>query len=113
MARLLSVNVGLPREVAWNGKTVRTAVWKLPVKERRMVRSSILTATRKGISLVMVASSARYLFTRWTPTITGSAFWAAMTSVSVSSEKTSPLKDCSTKRFASVIGTALVKRYLK
>ena len=31
MARLLSVNVGLPRDVMWNGKTVRTAVWKSPV----------------------------------------------------------------------------------
>ncbi len=38
MARLLSVNVGLPREVQWNGKTVRTAVWKFPVKGRRMAR---------------------------------------------------------------------------
>src|SRR5215467_5162222 len=38
MARLLSVNVGLPRDVMWNGKTVRTAVWKLPVDGRRMVR---------------------------------------------------------------------------
>jgi ferredoxin-NADP reductase/MOSC domain-containing protein YiiM len=38
MDRLLSVNVGLPREVTWNGKTVRTAVWKLPVEGRRMVR---------------------------------------------------------------------------
>jgi len=38
MARLLSVNVGLPRDVAWNGKTVRTAVWKFPVAGRRMVR---------------------------------------------------------------------------
>ncbi len=38
MARLLSVNIGLPREVTWNGKTVRTAVWKFPVKGRRMVR---------------------------------------------------------------------------
>ncbi len=38
MARLLSLNVGLPREITWNGKTVRTAVWKSPVKERRMVR---------------------------------------------------------------------------
>jgi ferredoxin-NADP reductase/MOSC domain-containing protein YiiM len=38
MARLLSVNVGLPREVQWNGKTVRTAVWKLPVEGRRMAR---------------------------------------------------------------------------
>ena len=38
MPRLLSVNVGLPRDVTWNGKTVRTAVWKSPVTERRMVR---------------------------------------------------------------------------
>jgi ferredoxin-NADP reductase/MOSC domain-containing protein YiiM len=35
---LLSVNVGLPRNVIWNGKTVRTAVWKSPVTGRRMVR---------------------------------------------------------------------------
>jgi ferredoxin-NADP reductase/MOSC domain-containing protein YiiM len=38
MARLLSVNVGLPRDVTWNGKTVQTAVWKSPVTGRRMVR---------------------------------------------------------------------------
>ena len=31
MARLLSVNVGLPRDIAWKGRTVRTAVWKGPV----------------------------------------------------------------------------------
>src|SRR3954466_789224 len=36
--QLLSVNVGLPREVTWQGKTVRTAVWKSPVTGRRMVR---------------------------------------------------------------------------
>jgi MOSC domain-containing protein YiiM len=38
MPRLLSLNVGLPRDVTWNGKTVRTAVWKSPVDGRRMVR---------------------------------------------------------------------------
>src|SRR5208283_44386 len=38
MPRLLSVNVGLPRDVRWNGKTVRTSVWKSPVDGRRMVR---------------------------------------------------------------------------
>jgi ferredoxin-NADP reductase/MOSC domain-containing protein YiiM len=31
MARLLSVNVGLPREVAWSGRVVRTGIWKEPV----------------------------------------------------------------------------------
>src|SRR4051812_11038130 len=36
--RLLSLNVGRPREVAWEGKTVRTAIWKEPVEGPRMVR---------------------------------------------------------------------------
>jgi MOSC domain-containing protein YiiM len=39
MARLLSVNVGLPRDVDWNGKTTRTAVWKSPVEGLLMVRT--------------------------------------------------------------------------
>jgi ferredoxin-NADP reductase/MOSC domain-containing protein YiiM len=38
MARLLSLNVGLPRDFRWNGKTVRTAIWKSPVEGRRTVR---------------------------------------------------------------------------
>ena len=38
MARLLSVNVGRPREIAWRGKTVYTSVWKEPVEGRRLVR---------------------------------------------------------------------------
>ena len=38
MPRLLSVNVGLPRDIAWRGETVRTAIWKEPVQGRRMVR---------------------------------------------------------------------------
>jgi MOSC domain-containing protein YiiM/ferredoxin-NADP reductase len=38
MGRLLSVNVGLPRDVTWQGKTVHTAIWKAPVEGPRMVR---------------------------------------------------------------------------
>jgi MOSC domain-containing protein YiiM len=34
MARLLSVNVGLPRDIAWKGRTVHTAIWKNPVHGR-------------------------------------------------------------------------------
>ena len=37
-ARLLSLNVGGPREVQWQGKTVRTAIWKESVEGPRMVR---------------------------------------------------------------------------
>ena len=34
MARLLSVNVGLPRDVEWRERTVHTAIWKDPVRGR-------------------------------------------------------------------------------
>ncbi|MGA7240628.1 MAG: MOSC and FAD-binding oxidoreductase domain-containing protein [Bryobacteraceae bacterium] len=34
MPRLLSVNVGLPRDIAWRGRTVHTAVWKDAVRGR-------------------------------------------------------------------------------
>jgi ferredoxin-NADP reductase/MOSC domain-containing protein YiiM len=37
-AALLSVNVGLPREVPWEGRTVYTGVWKYPVHGPTMVR---------------------------------------------------------------------------
>jgi MOSC domain-containing protein YiiM len=36
--RLVSVNVGLPRDVVWQERVVRTAVWKAPVDGPRMVR---------------------------------------------------------------------------
>ena len=32
--QLLSVNVGLPRDIQWNGRTVRTGIWKNPVAGR-------------------------------------------------------------------------------
>ncbi|MFF8726828.1 MOSC domain-containing protein [Streptomyces sp. NPDC015171] len=38
MARLLSVNVGMPQDVSWQGRTVRTGAWKTPVHGPRMVR---------------------------------------------------------------------------
>jgi ferredoxin-NADP reductase/MOSC domain-containing protein YiiM len=37
MARLLSVNVGLPRDVSWQAEKVFTSVWKAPVQGRRIV----------------------------------------------------------------------------
>ena len=38
VARLVSVNVGLPRDIDWHGKVVHTGIWKEPVVGRRMVR---------------------------------------------------------------------------
>src|SRR5215470_2854647 len=37
MAQLLSVNVGVPRDIEWKAKTVHTAVWKDAVRDRRKV----------------------------------------------------------------------------
>src|ERR1700678_1799310 len=48
MPRLLSVNVGLPRDVTWNGNTVRTAIWKSPVTGRRMVRKLDIDGDAQG-----------------------------------------------------------------
>ncbi|MEU1625593.1 MOSC and FAD-binding oxidoreductase domain-containing protein [Streptomyces sp. NPDC020096] len=38
MATLLSVNVGLPKDVLWHGRTTHTGIWKQPVTGPRTVR---------------------------------------------------------------------------
>jgi ferredoxin-NADP reductase/MOSC domain-containing protein YiiM len=45
---VISVNVGLPREVQWQGKIVRTAVWKEPVAGRVMARRLNLAGDGQG-----------------------------------------------------------------
>ena len=35
---LLAVNIGLPQDVSWHGRTVHTGIWKTPVAGPRMVR---------------------------------------------------------------------------
>jgi MOSC domain-containing protein YiiM len=37
--KIIKLNVGLPREVIWKGKTVSTGISKEPINERVMVRS--------------------------------------------------------------------------
>src|SRR5262252_2801555 len=48
MARLLSVNVGLPRDIAWKGRTVRTGIWKTPVRGRYRVSRLNLDGDGQG-----------------------------------------------------------------
>jgi ferredoxin-NADP reductase/MOSC domain-containing protein YiiM len=48
MPKLLSLNVGLPRDVTWNGKTVRTAIWKSSVVGRQMVRKLNIVGDGQG-----------------------------------------------------------------
>src|SRR5258705_4460954 len=48
MARLISVNVGLPRDVDWKGRTVHTAIWKDPVLSRWRVGRLNVDGDGKG-----------------------------------------------------------------
>jgi ferredoxin-NADP reductase/MOSC domain-containing protein YiiM len=48
MARLLSVNVGLPRDIAWKGRTVHTGIWKNPVLGRCRARRLNLDGDGQG-----------------------------------------------------------------
>ena len=48
MARLLSVNVGLPRDIDWKGRTVHTAIWKEPLHERCWAGRLNLTGDGQG-----------------------------------------------------------------
>lgn len=48
MARLLSVNVGLPRDIRWNDRTVHTAIWKDPVPGRCRARRLNLDGDGQG-----------------------------------------------------------------
>ena len=45
---IVSVNVGLPRDVAWQGRTVRTGVWKTPVAGRIFARRLNLEGDGQG-----------------------------------------------------------------
>jgi MOSC domain-containing protein YiiM len=46
--RLLSVNVGLPRDVKWNGRIVRTGIFKEPVHGRVVLRKLNLDGDRQA-----------------------------------------------------------------
>ena len=48
MAKLLSVNVGLPQDIQWHGETVHTSVWKYPVQSRCTARRLNLDGDGQG-----------------------------------------------------------------
>ena len=48
MERLISVNVGLPRDVEWKGRRVHTAIWKQPVNGRIAARHLNLDGDGQG-----------------------------------------------------------------
>ncbi|HEX6526791.1 MAG TPA: MOSC domain-containing protein [Streptosporangiaceae bacterium] len=46
--RLVSLNVGMPRDVEWQGRTVRTGTWGKPVPGARMVRRLNIDGDGRG-----------------------------------------------------------------
>src|SRR4051812_45167409 len=48
MGRLISVNVGLPRDIGWQGNTVHTAVWKTSIEGPRRARRLNIDGDRQG-----------------------------------------------------------------
>ena len=46
--KLISVNVGLPREITWHGRTVQTSIWKKPVQGRIHVARLNLDGDRQS-----------------------------------------------------------------
>jgi MOSC domain-containing protein YiiM len=61
--KLISVNVGLPREVSLSGKTVRTSIWKNPVEGRVHVSTLNLDGDQQSdLSVHGGADKAAYLY---------------------------------------------------
>jgi ferredoxin-NADP reductase/MOSC domain-containing protein YiiM/ferredoxin len=47
-ARLVSINIGLPRDITWRGKTVHTGIWKSPAQGRLIVRKLNIDGDGQG-----------------------------------------------------------------
>ena len=61
--KLLSVNVGLPREVEWRGKIVRTSIFKAPVSGRvRVARLNVQGDRQSDLSVHGGADKAVYAY---------------------------------------------------
>src|SRR5882762_8273563 len=61
--KILSVNVGLPREVTWQGKVVTTGIFKEPIKGPVMLRTLNLDGDRQAdLSVHGGASKAVYAY---------------------------------------------------
>ena len=71
---LVSVNVGLPRDVEWRGRTVHTGVWKHPVDGPHQVRALNIDGDGQGdLSPVTVDRTGLCWSTSSIPTSTGVA----------------------------------------
>jgi MOSC domain-containing protein YiiM len=82
--KLVSINVGLPREIDWEGKTVRTSIFKAPIPGRvRVTRLNITGDGQSDLSVHGGADKAVYAYPGehypfWGKELIGSALpWGA------------------------------------
>src|SRR5215203_5847262 len=62
--KIISVNIGLPREVSWQGKTVTTGIFKEPIKGSVMLRTLNLDGDKQAdLSVHGGVSKAVYAYT--------------------------------------------------
>jgi hypothetical protein len=92
--RLLSVNVGLPRDVAWRGRTVHTAVCKTPVQGRRVARRLNIDGDGQGDLAGHGGEHRAVLYTRSTHTGIGKPSSVEAISAMGNSERISPSTGC-------------------
>ena len=103
-----SVNVGLPRDVSWHGRSVRTGVWKRPVPGVSQVRRLNIDGDGQG-DLAGHGGENRAVFVYQ---LDSYEYWqalAATTSSTGSSARTSPSAACRTTRCASVTALRLAR----
>lgn len=106
MARLLSVNVGLPRDLAWQGKTVHTGIWKAPVEGPRRVRRLNIDGDGQGDTAGHGGEQrAVFVYQDEVPIGTGRNIWGDRISFMVNSARTSPSKALPTPTCASETAT--------
>ena len=104
---LLSVNVGMPKDVPWHGQTVHTGVWKHPVTGPRMVRRLNIDGDGQGDTARprRRAAGRAGLPDRLLPVL-AAALRPRRLRATASSGRTSPSTACPTTRCASATGTA-------
>ena len=106
MAHLLSVNVGLPQNIEWQGKMVHTAIWKTPVQGRHVARRLNIDGDGQGDLVGMAASIGPSLYTRSTHTGIGKPSSVEAISAMGNSGRISPSTGCPMARCASGIAIA-------
>ena len=109
MAQLVSINVGGPRAVAWQGQFVSTGIFKSPVDGPVELRSTNLAGDRQadlnnhGGEEKAVYCFAHELYQGWRSSLSG------MTLRWVNLAKTLPPRVCATTWYASAMSTKLVR----